>query len=287
MNISVESLKALREKTQAGMLDCRKALAEAAGNLEDAEKLIMEWGLAQATKRADKATPEGRVGLMASKQCATLVALSCETDFVAKNEQFISVTNAIAEKFHHATTERLAEAEVSALELVKDLERRMKERILLSGHAKLEAGPGEYLDAYLHGEGTIGAAVRVRIEPYPAMEDLAADLASGIHDLCLQIAAGEPEYVSKQSVPGEVLKKLEEEFAEEVESDPDLRGKPLKVLAGIVGGKLAKKLSRLCLLEQRFIKDETKTVARHVEEIEKKAGVRLEITGFARLALGS
>lgn len=294
MNISVESLKTLREKTQAGMLDCRRALEEASGDLAEAEKLIMEWGLAQAAKRLDRVTPEGRVELEISASKATLAALSCETDFVSKNEQFIGVTKSIARAFHRAGEEGLQETEVEnqALEAVRDLERRMKERILLSGHAALSARPGEILDAYLHGEGRIGAAVRVRVEYADAGSaraggPLPREAVTGIHDLCLQIAAENPEYISRDAVPGEVLLAMREEFERDVDSDPGLAVKPPKVRAGIIEGKISKRLSRICLMEQRFIKDEAGTVGAFIGEVEKKAGVRITVTGFARLALNS
>lgn len=278
MNIDVTSLKALREKTGAGMMDCRKALAQAQGSLEAAEILIKEWGLNEVEKRAERKTSEGFVAVAADTTRITIAALACETDFVSRNEAFSSLARSIA-----LSVLTMGSDPNGCLVEVADLGRRMKENIVLKGVETLEVGEGEISDYYIHGDGRIAAAVKAA--PRSANQDPARTLAA-IHDLCLQVAAKKPLYLSAALVPAEVSGAKEKEFLSEMESDPKLAGKPQAMARGILAGKMKKWLSEVCLMEQRFIKEEKSTVGQYMAEMEASGGPALEVLEFRRLAIG-
>lgn len=281
MIVSIESLKALREITGAGMMDCKKALMEANDDMEAARALIVEWGLANAVKRADRETKEGRVGLAAGPHAAGLAALACETDFVARNSSYIDAVNGIAA---HVLEGRLSSPDASVEAMVSDVALRMKENIVLKGIGFIAAGNGESLDTYLHGEGGIAAVVRIRAADPDCFRN--PDTRTLLHDLSLQVAARAPRYIGRQDIPSSVLDEKRREFRDELAADPKFAGKAEALAGNIIEGKLRKFISTRCLLEQAFIKDETLSVGSFLATIGKKAGTDMRVTGFLRLAIG-
>jgi elongation factor Ts len=280
MDVSVESLKALRETTGAGMMDCRKALLGAGGDFEAAKALISEWGLATAVSRADRETREGRIGLSADATAVGLSVLACETDFVSRNALFISAANGIAAE---AREHLLTSPNVAAESIVADMALRMKERIVLKGLAFLKTDTGEYLDTYLHGEGSIGVAVKVRAKDPACFDD--PDVRAPIHDLCLQIAARAPLYLEIGQMPEAAFEEKRQEILAEIDSDSALSGKGVALKEKVIAGRLRKYISTVCLSEQAFVKDESLSVGAFLDALRKKAGTSLEITGFIRLAV--
>ena len=287
MTVSIESLKALREITGAGMMDCKKALMEAGGDQEAARALIVEWGLATAVKRADRETKEGRVGLAVASTsaglpaAAGLAALACETDFVARNAYYVEAAAAIASR---ALEGRLAQPDSGVDALVSEIALRMKENIVLKGIGFIDAGDHECLDTYLHGEGSIGAALRIRADDPACFQD--SGVRALLHDLSLQVAARNPRFIGRDDVPPELLDEKRREFRDEFAADPKFAGKGEALLANVVEGKLRKFVSTQCLLEQAFIKDEAIGVGAFLATIGEKAGTALRVTGFLRLAIG-
>ncbi|TXT42126.1 MAG: elongation factor T [Spirochaetes bacterium] len=277
MNFDVDSLKVLRERTGAGMMDCRKALVQADGEIEAAQALIREWGLNEVEKRAQRKTSEGCVAVARRDGRIALAALACETDFVARNQAFIDLAKTLADRAIDSFNVG------SDPGLTADLGRRMKENIVLKGIALLEVGEGDLSDYYVHGDGKIAAAVKAA--PRISIQDSARAMAA-IHDLCLQVAAKKPLYGTSAEVPKEVLSAKEADYRTEMESDPKLAGKPQAMIQGILAGRMEKWLSESCLLEQWFIKADKLTVGQYLAGIVASGGPELEALEFRRLAIG-
>ncbi len=301
MNVSIESLKALRELSGAGMMDCRKALLQAQGDQEAAVKLITEWGLATAKKREDRETKEGRVAIALGegaaslgegvaalgegaaalgKSAAALAALACETDFVALNTSYIEAVNAIAAE---VLRNKLAAPNDAVAALVADVSVRMKEHIVLKGIAYIEAGDGEFLDIYLHGQGNIGVALRASAQDPSYLAN--SEVRRFIHDLSLQVAAKAPLFVKKEDIPQSVMEAKRKELIEALEEDPAMKAKPSAMRESIITGRLKKYLSLVCLYEQQFIKDDSVTIGKALENFATATGARLRVSGFVRLAI--
>lgn len=261
-------------------MDCRRALDQAGMDLEAAVALLREWGMDEVSKRAERATKEGRIALAVGPGGVGMAELACETDFVARNELFVAAAQAMADA---ALERRLVAPDEALEEAAAGLGLRMKENIVARRVAHMASRPGELLDVYLHGDGTIGAAVRVAAED-PAVFGR-EELKVGVHDLCLQVAAKAPRYIDSDDVPAEDLREAEASFRAEIEADPKLSGKPQALLAQILAGKLRRHLSETCLYGQRFVKDESIEVGAFVELLGKKAETRLRVTGFLRLAI--
>jgi len=280
MNISIDRIKTLREKTGAGIMDCKRALLQTDQDLKAAESLIAEWGLSVAQKRQERATNEGRVGLVADRGKAALASLACETDFVALNASYIEairkITLEVFEKGLKASNETI-EA------LVADIARRMKENIALKGIAFIQAGEGDYIDSYLHGDAKTGVAIRIHADDKACFEN--PMVLGRLHDLSLQVAACNPLYVSHEAIPRGVREEQERSIRAEVETDATLACKPEALRTGIVSGKVKKYFSSVCLYEQRFIRDEKMTIAELIDNIQRQAGTKLAVVEFRRLAI--
>ncbi len=301
MNVSIESLKALRELSGAGMMDCRKALLQTEGNQEAAVKLINEWGLATAKKREDRATKEGRVAIALGegaaslgecvaamgkgaaalgKSAAALAALACETDFVALNTSYIEAVNAIAAE---VLRNNLAAPNETIASLVADTTLRMKEHIVLKGIAYIEANDGEFLDSYIHGQGSIGVALRASAQDPSYLVN--SEVRRFIHDLSLQVAAKAPLFVKKEDIPQAVVEAKRKELIAALEEDPAMKAKSAAMKDSIITGRLRKYLSSVCLYEQPFIKDDSMTICKAMENFAEATGARLHVGGFVRLAI--
>ena len=221
--IDVVSIKLLRGKTNAGMLDCRKALSEAEGDTALAESLLKEWGLAGVEKRHDRATNEGRVFVSEGLSSAAMAEISCETDFVVRNELFAAAGERIAEI---ACRNGLCAPTPELERIVAELASVIKENINLGRVAFMKAAPGERIAAYVHG-GKIGALVLAK-----AAESDAAFL----HDLALHVAAFNPLFLDEAAVPAGYRDERMADYRKELEEDENLRGKPAAMLEGIVAG---------------------------------------------------
>ncbi|MDP2792434.1 MAG: translation elongation factor Ts [Rectinemataceae bacterium] len=283
MVVSIESLKALRELTGAGMMDCKKALLEAKSDQNAAKALIAEWGLAVAVKRADRETHEGRVAIALRRgggDIAGLAALACETDFVSSNELYKNAVQSIADE---VLARRLSAPNVAVEAIVADMSLRMKEHIVLKGIGCVEAGADEYLDTYLHGDGSIGVALRIKADRPACFQN--AKIRVQLHDLCLQIAARNPGFVKKENVPLSLIEEKLKEFRNDIDGDLKFSSKSEALKANVIAGRLKKFLSTACLLEQAFIKDESMSVEAYLATIEKAVRADIEIAGFLRLGI--
>ena len=269
MNITADSVKQLRERTGAGMMECKKALVETQGDLDAAAELMRKTGLAKADKKATRVAAEGTVVAERSGNSAVLVEVNCETDFVARGDEFLGFARDVAKAaLAHSpgSLEALLAAKSSAGSV--DDERRaliakIGENISVRRFEKLSSAGA--LGTYIHG-GRIGCLVALE----GGDEALARDLA-------MHVAAVNPAYIDASEVPAAVLDKEREILAEQTKGEK----KPPDIIAKMVEGRLRKYLAEITLMGQPFVKDPETTV----EKLVKKAGAK--VVKFVRYEVGA
>lgn len=283
-DINAADVKRLREKTGAGMMECKNALVSSEGDFDRAEKLLKEKGLAALEKRSGRATNEGKifVKIKADGSAAVLVELSSETDFVARNPEFIALGGSIADK---ALEKGCADPNDELNGMVTGLATKIRENMGLKRIKLVKAGANEYLTQYIHGDGNIGVVVKCDSDKPEIFKD--EGVKAFIFSLALHIAAFNPYALDRSKIDPEWLKEQEDIFRKQIEQDEKLKGKPANVLEGILKGKVNKYLSDICLLEQGYVKDEKLTVAKAVAECAQKAGAALNINDYVYYKVGA
>jgi len=276
VDVSATDLKRLREKTGAGMLDCRNALVKAGGDFEKAERLLKELGLAAAVKKSGRATTAGKIFVKVQPGKAVVLELDCETDFVVKNELFQKLGNALVDMVAaKGLTAKTDEMEL----MVKEAIGKIRENMALPRFTTLAAGADEMLVDYVHDD-RIGVVVKAKLSD----AKLAADPAvkQTLFECALHLAAFAPQFLSREKVPAEWLKDKESIFQEQVKA----MDKPANVLQGIVKGKVSKLLAEVCFLEQPFVKDEKRKVAKVLEDLGKQVGGTIAAVDFVYYKVG-
>ena len=267
MNITATMVKELRDKTGAGMMDAKKALVEVEGDMDKAIEFLRQKGITSADKKMGRIAAEGRVGSYISSSAGAIIEVNCETDFVAKNEEFIELTNNLAELVatsNPASVEALLAS--TCPKCGKVVEEALKEKIASIGEkitvrrfARFEGNTASYIH-----NGKIG----VLISTSESDEALAKDI-------CLHIASSAPEFVSRADIPASVI---EEETRIEMGKE-DLANKPEQIRAKIVEGRVNKLMAQKCLIEQPFVKNPDQT-------IEQLISGKFSILKFERFVLG-
>ncbi len=277
MEIKAADVKKMREKTGAGMLDCKKALEEAGGDFAKAEKHLKELGLAAAAKRSDRVTNEGRVFSRIASGAAGLLELSCETDFVARNSDFVALGNAVLA----SAIEKNLQKPTDELEsMIKEAIGKIKENITLKRFTIIQIGSDELVVDYIHGEGKIGVLVKAQ-SPNPA--DLSnPKVKEFVFDCALHVAAFNPMFIDKEHVNPAYLKEQEEIFTKQAEG----LGKPANVLAGIIQGKIKKHITEICFKDQPFVKDDKRTVQAVLNDLNKAEGAKVTISDYRYYRVG-
>ena len=273
--ISAQDINKLRQMTGAGMMDCRKALTETNGDFEAAIDWLRKQGQKVAAKRSDREAKEGVVIAKTSgdKKSGIVVCVSCETDFVSKNADFVAFAQSIADAAitnSVKTLEELNNAEVNGAkvsDLVNDKLASIGDKI---GVTKFERVDAPYVASYIHGNYRIGVLVGMNKEAPEAGKDIA-----------MQIAAMNPVAVDAASVPADVIAREKDIVMELMKQDPKMAGKPDEMLAKIAEGKMNSFFKEQTLLAQSFVKDSNKNVGDYLKE----AG-DVKITEFKRVALG-
>jgi len=281
--ISAADVKKLRDITGAGPMECKNALVSTGGDFAKAEKILKEKGLAALEKRVGRATNEGKIFVKINKEgsAAALVELSSETDFVARNPDFIALGGAIADK---VLEKNLSAPNDELNGLVHDLATKIRENMELKRLCLVKASSNEYLTQYIHGDGNIGVVVKCESDKPEIFKD--EEVKSFIFSIALHIAAFNPAAIDRSKIDQKWLKEQEEIFSAQMQKDEKLKGKPEKVLAGILQGKVNKHLSEICLLEQGYVKDEKLSVAKAIEECQKKAGAKLTVNDYVYYKVG-
>lgn len=291
MAVSIEDIKKLRHMTGAGMMDCKKALNETDGNMDEAVEYLRKNGQAKAEKKAGRIAAEGlcRVATDGDK-AAAVVEVNSETDFVAKNEQFQNYVTAVAKQALSTSAADLDTflAEAWNEDVSKSVKDALVEKIAVIGEnltirrfEKVVAENGCVV-TYTHGGGKIG----VIVEAETAVVNDAVKEA--LTNLAMQVAALYPKYVSSDEVSEEYKAHEKEIITEQIKNDPKMAGKPEKVIEGAVAGRLNKELKEVCLLEQVYVKaeDGKQTVKQYLAAVSKENGTEIRIRKFVRFETG-
>ncbi len=276
MEIKASDVKALRDATGAGMMECKKALTEANGDPAEAEKILKEKGLAAVAKRADRATSEGRIFVRQNGNKLAIAELTCETDFVAKNTDFIAVGEAVLDAiFEKGYTKIEKELEDKVLELAT----KIRENMALRRLEVIEVPENSAADFYVHSDFKTAAIVVVDGSSNDEVKTFAKDC-------CLHLAAFTPSYVTQKDVPQSYIDEQKEIFAAQMAQDEKMASKPENVKEGILQGKVNKHLAEICFVDQAFVKDDKVSVQKKLEEISKNVGSNLSFGKIVLYVLG-
>lgn len=275
VTISAQDINKLRQATGAGMMDCRKALTETNGDFEAAIDWLRKQGQKVAAKRSDREAKEGVViaQTTADNKTGIVVCVSCETDFVSKNADFVAFGKSIADAAianNVSSLEQLMEVKIGALTVAALVDEKLATIGEKIGVTKFERIDAPYVASYIHGAYRIGVLVGMDKEAAEAGKDVA-----------MQIAALNPVAVDAASVPAEVVEREKDIVMELMKQDPKMAGKPTEMLAKIAEGKMGAFFKEQTLTAQAFVKDGSKSVGDYLKE----AG-NVTVTGFKRVALG-
>ncbi|MDR2313469.1 MAG: translation elongation factor Ts [Spirochaetaceae bacterium] len=280
--VTAADVKRLREKTGAGMMECKNALVAGGGDFAAAEKILKEKGLAAVEKRAGKAANEGKIFIKAAQSKAVLAEIASETDFVARSPDFISLGAALTER---ALEKGYSQPHEELQGMVTELATKIRENMTLKRLRTLTAAPNEYLTHYIHGDGAIGVVVKIASDKPEIFTE--EEFKSFAFNLALHIAAFNPLVISRDKVDPAWLKEQEGIFRKQMEGDDSFKDKPAAVTENILKGKVNKFLKEICLLDQGYVKDEKISVARALEEAGKKTGATLAISDYVYYKVGS
>ncbi|WRS26336.1 translation elongation factor Ts [Oscillospiraceae bacterium MB08-C2-2] len=285
MAFTAKDVQALREKTGVGMMDCKKALTEAGGDMEKAVELLREKGLAAAAKKSGRIAAEGIVVSIVddAKKVGVVLEVNSETDFVAKNADFVAFVEAVA---HVIIDQNPADVDtLMALELPgtgNTVTAALQEKILVIGEnlkvrrfARLEG----VLGSYVHGGGAIGVMAKFETTDAVAANEGFKPYAK---DICMQIAAASPLYLNKVDVPQENLDKEKEILTAQAINE----GKPANIAEKMVVGRIAKYYKEVCLVEQAFVKNGDLSITQYTEQVGKELGGDIKILEFVRFEKG-
>jgi len=277
MEITANIVKQLRDATGAGMMDCKKALVQAEGNFAKAEKLLKEMGLAAVAKRSGRATNSGRVFTLVGKDKSVILEMACETDFVARNEDFAALGNELCKDvLENGYTVIVPELELK----VRDLISKIKENMSLKRFVSIAIPQNGLVANYVHGEGSLGVIVLLQADNESAISN--EKVSAFAFDCALHIAAFTPRYLSSSVVDAEYIQEQTEIFTAQTLA----LGKPEKVVAGIVQGKLNKHYSEICFLQQPFVKDDSRSVEKVMDDLSKEVGSNLSISSYTFYRVG-
>lgn len=289
MSVSASLVKELRERTNAGMMDCKKALEETKGNFDAAIEWLRVKGLSAAAKKAGRIAAEGTVFAQTLGNTGIVVEVNSETDFVARNEGFRNLVLDIAEHitkaanvvgdileqaFHKNPTKKIADIMTEATATIG-------EKIAIRRFEKYTASPDSIVHTYVHGEGKIGVLIEVAASKPEATNN--PEVRTFAQDLCLHIAAMNPMAISSEQIPAEVVAKEKEVLkAKNLE-----QGKKAEMIDKIVEGQIRKFLAENCLVDQAFVKNPDLKISDLAKEVGKKVGADLTVKRFARFELGA
>ena len=272
--IDAQLVKTLREKTNAGLMECKRALAETNGDLEAAVDVLRKKGAASAAKKADRDAKEGVIAqaILPGAKVGVLVEINCETDFVAKNDSFKAFTDEIAKKIASQPGADLENDRVTFMQKIgENILIRRSERVEVTGHGAVAA--------YIHTGGKVGVLVEVGANKDETTTTEA--FKQLVRDITLQIAAANPISVDRSAVPAATLEREREVYRGQVPP-----GKPANIIEKIVDGKIEKYYSTVCLIDQAFIKNPDQTIAQLVAAKSKELGDELVIRRFLRYSVG-
>lgn len=276
MNYTANDVKALRDATGAGLLDCKKALNETNGDVAEAEKLLKEKGLAAMAKRTDRTAAEGRIVVKQDGNKIAIAETLCETDFVSNNADFINV----AEKAAEATLAKQASGILPEhKELIDSILVKFRENMSVKRAEYIEVPAGCVASTYVHHDHKIGAVVVIKGSEAESVKEFA-------HVCCLHLASNKPDYINQSDVPQSYIDEQTEIFKAQMAEDPAMAKKPENVKEGILKGKVNKLLASNCFMDQSYLDNEKITVKQALAEAGKAAGATLSFEKIILFVLG-
>lgn len=275
--ITAALVKELRDETNVGMMDCKRALTETNGDKAEAIKLLREKGVAIAGKRASKTAKEGQVAASVESggTSGVMIEVNCETDFVARNEGFQKFVQDLVEKAKDVEDGALADAVKDEL---TDQIAALGENLIVRRNVKYDLQGNGIIASYIHLGGKVGVLVEVGC----GKEDTAGSdvFKEAVKDVTLHIAACNPQYLTREEVPADIVEAEKAIYAKQVEN------KPANIIDKIVEGKLGKFYQQICLVEQAYVKDTDQSITEFLASKGKELGDELEICRFTRYQLG-
>lgn len=280
--ISAQAVKELRDKTGAGMMDCKKALTQAEGDIEKAIDILREKGLASAAKKSGRVASEGVIATYVTEDMkkASIIELNCETDFVSANTDFVNLANGIAKVVAETDSQDIEEVKalpyegITVQEAVTNLIAKLGENMNLRRFEKIDAADG-LVSAYNHMGGKIGVLVQVRSEQ---ANDAVATVA---RDVAMHVAALNPQFLDNTSVDADTIEREKEIYRVQALNE----GKPEKIVDKMVEGRINKFYKEVCLVNQMFVKNPDLSIQAFVKEESKKHG-NIELVKFVRFEKG-
>lgn len=280
-NITAKEVAELRDMTGCGLMDCKKALIEADGNRDEAVKILREKGQAKAVKKAGRIAAEGIVKTKVNGNKGVIVEINCETDFAAKSDRFLEMVEVITDTILNSDVKDVeALGAVTAAGTSMTVSEYLTEKIATIGEnikiRRFERLEG-ILVPYMHDGGRLGTLVKLATDK----PDDAEVLACG-KNVALQITAMNPQYVDKDAVPADVLANEKEVQMKLVEQE----GKPANVAEKIVEGRMRKFYEEVCLVDQKYFKDDSMSIGKYVDSVAKAQGASLKVESFVRYERG-
>ena len=282
MAVNAQDVKKLREQTGAGMMDCKKALQETGGDFKQAVRYLREKGLAEAKKRAGREAREGRIAVSSSGDgnAALMLEVNCETDFVARTDEFDRFVQETGAKLLAGGATGMEEIPGEVERMVKEAAASFGENVLLRRFVRFDKTDAakSVFNSYIHLGGKVGVLSEYLIDgprDHPEVLDF-------MKNVSLQIASMEPVSISREDIPQEALEEQKEILRRQARES----GKPEHILDKIVEGRLAKYFGEACLLEQKYVKDSSQTIDQYRTSVQDRAGVQVRVVRFARFKLG-
>ena len=280
--ITAKDVAALRAKTGLGMMDCKKALVEADGDVEAAVKILREKGLATAAKKESRIAAEGVVDIMVDGKNAAMIEVNAETDFVAKNATFLEFVQNILKTIlatRPASVEELLTKQYVDTDMT--VEAKLKDMIFTIGenmNIRRFLVVDGVVSTYIHGKGSTGVIVNFEVDDNVKNNPAFAEVAKNV---ALQVAAMPVLYLNKESVPEKDLEEEKSIILAQLNNDPKNANKPQQILEKMVVGKLGKFYEKNCLLEQSYIKDDKISVGAYVNASAKELGGSIKVVGYS------
>jgi elongation factor Ts len=283
--ISAAAVMKLRRISGQGMMDCKKALTEADGDLDKALDLLRKKGLATLSKRAERETSQGSVVFAKGGNWASLATLCCETDFVAKSDDFLAAVESVREYMAQCQADcgadNLQETQVGGkkfADIITETVSRTGEKMVVGDYARYHLSGPSLIGSYIHFNGKVGAMVKIETS---ADSVAAADaVRQTANELAMHITATKPLALNKDGIDAQTIEREKAIYAEQV------KNKPANIVEKIVEGKMSKFFAENCLLDQPFVKDDSKSVEEVLAEAAKKAGGKAKIKEFVRFEVG-
>ena len=288
MEFTAKDVAALRDRTGAGMMDCKKALTHTNGDMDKAAEYLREQGISVAAKKASRIASEGAVVAYTTEdgKVGALVELNCESDFVARSDAFTQVAGIIVKQaacINPKSDEELLNSSVDGQtvnELITATTAKTGEKISFRRFVRYE---GIKEEAYIHMGGKIGVLLDVETD-----KDVNgnAEFATMCHDIAMHIAAFAPQYIYNEEVPSEQTEHEKEILRAQIDNDPKNTNKPKEVIEKMIVGRLGKFYKEVCLIDQEFAKDASVTIRQLVEKTGKDLGAKITLKKFTRFVMG-